>query len=47
MESIAPMTYEENALRYIGGYKVTTPPHKFKREKTKKYELEELRGDET
>ena len=50
VESIAPMTYEEeNALRYIGGYMTTTLSHKFKREK-KKYELEalkELSGDET
>ena len=50
VESISPMTYEEeNAIRYIGGYMMTTLPHKFKREK-KKYELEtlkELSGDET
>jgi hypothetical protein len=51
MESIAPMTCEEeSAIRYIEGYMVTTLSHKFKREKTKKCELEalqELRGDET
>ena len=43
VESISPMTYEEeNAIRYIGGYMMTTLSHKFKREK-KKYELEALK----
>lgn len=34
VENVAPMTYEEeNAIRYIGGYMVTTLSHQFKREK--------------
>ena len=43
------MTYEENVLRYIGGYMVNTLSHKFKRENMK-YEVEalqEMRGEET